>query len=599
MMMMMSSSATAAHNRSTTNGVLSQLFQSSNLMGHYLQQWPIVSQLVIGSALIQIVSISSPLFYMIVFDRVFGRQNLNTLDVMAIGLGASYLFDAVLKAFRTMMTHTMNDSIAHNSVKTLLGQVFGLTPNRQMLPLLRQSLEWYSLLNSQIQWMTTFVWQTCLDSLFALILALILFIMDWQLALMAFSPLLPIILITMATQESMKKSFQQTELSQVQFRNKLNEGVHQLESLSVARAKVPFENIVWQLYETEVLPNQSRPLIWRTHLADLQGLLLGLGGLGVLYLGAHKVVETHLSFGIYLAINMFSRQLVGTFQRLGDGFAQWLSLSSKLEQATKDASQLIETNANQTASRLNLTLPSVQGFLEAKTIQFSYMPEMPPTLKHLSLSVPAGAKVALVGRSGSGKSTLLRLFHGALQPQSGQLSLDGYALPDLALDFLHQSVGLVHSQQGIFQGTLKENITLFDDAFSPKEVLDAASLSGLSDLMQSPHGLNLPIMSNGANLSEGQTARILLARSIIRQPAVLLIDDIFSGLEPPVIDAILQQLLIRFRQQTVIVVSHSPQVHRFFDSVVVLEGGQCVETGTVEELLANKNYYYHLYGSGN
>ena len=105
-------------------------------------------------------------------------------------------------------------------------------------------------------------------------------------------------------------------------------------------------------------------------------------------------------------------------------------------------------------------------------------------------------------------------------------------------------------------------------------------------------------MSNGGNLSEGQTARILLARSVLRQPSVLLIDDIFSGLEPPVIDAILQQLLVRFRQQTIIVVSHSPQVHRFFDSVVVLEGGQCVETGTVDELLAHRNYYYHLYGSG-
>ena len=582
----------------STNGVLSNLFQASHLMGHYLAQWPIVGQLIIGSALIQLVSISSPLFYMIVFDRVFGRQNLNTLDVMAIGLGASYLFDAVLKAFRTMMTHTMNDSIAHSSVKTLLSQLFGLTPNRLMVPMLRQSLEWYGLLNSQIQWMTTFVWQTCLDSLFALLLAIILFIMDFQLALVAFSPLLPIILITMWTQAPLKKSFQQAELSQVQFRNKMNEGLHQLESLSVARARAPFEKLVWQLYETEVLPNQSRPLIWRAHLADFQGFLLGLGGLGVLYFGAHKVVENHLSFGIYLAINMFSRQLVGTFQRLGDGFAQWLSISSKLEQASKDAYQLIETNANQTASRLNLTLPSVQGFFEAKGIQFSYMPEMPPTLKQLALSVPAGAKVALVGRSGSGKSTLLRLFHGALQPQVGQLSLDGYALPDLSLDFLHQSVGMVHTQQGIFQGTLKENITLFDESFTPKEVLDAASLSGLAEMMQSPHGLNLPIMSNGGNLSEGQTARILLARSVLRQPSVLLIDDIFSGLEPPVIDAILQQLLVRFRQQTVIVVSHSPQVHRFFDSVVVLEGGQCVETGTVDELLAHRNYYYHLYGSG-
>jgi ABC-type bacteriocin/lantibiotic exporter with double-glycine peptidase domain len=422
--------------------------------------------------------------------------------------------------------------------------------------------------------------------------------MDFQLALVAFAPLLPIVLITLWTQEALKKSFQQTELSQVQFRSKLHEGVNQLESLSVARAKGSFEQLVWQLYETQVVPNQSRPLMWRAYLADFQGFLLALGGLGVLYLGAHKVVEDHLSFGIYLAINMFSRQLVGTFQRLGDGFAQWLSLSAKLEQATEDANQLTQANANQTTSRLNLTLPNVQGFLEAKGIHFSYLPDMPPTLKQLSLSVPAGAKLALVGRSGSGKSTLLRLFHGALQPQAGQLSLDGYALPDLALDFLHESVGMVHAQQGIFQGTLKENITLFDDTFSPKAVLDAASLSGLADMMQSPHGLNLPIMSNGGNLSEGQTARILLARAVLRNPAVLLIDDIFSGLEPPVIDAILQQLLIRFRQQTVVVVSHSPQVHRFFDAVMVLESGQCVETGTVDELLAQRHYYYHLYGSG-
>ena len=122
-MMMTTPSVASQHTpASSANGVLSKLFQASYLMGHYLEQWPLVGQLIIGSALIQIVSISSPLFYMIVFDRVFGRQNLNTLDVMAIGLGASYLFDAVLKAFRTMMTHTMNDAMAHSSVKTLLGQ---------------------------------------------------------------------------------------------------------------------------------------------------------------------------------------------------------------------------------------------------------------------------------------------------------------------------------------------------------------------------------------------------------------------------------------------------------------------------------------------
>lgn len=589
-----------AFNSSASKSGLSQLFTVYYLMRHYLAQWPLVGQLVIGSALIQLLSIASPLFYMIVFDRVFGRQNLNALDVMVIGLGASYFFDAMLKVFRTLMTHTLNDSISYHSVKTMLNQLFSLSPNRQMLPQLRHSLEWYSVLGSLITWTTTFAWQTCLDSLFALVLALVLFIMDWQLALMAFSPLVPLVIITLATQNPMKQLFQQTEQSQVQFRSKLHEGVTQLESLSVARAKAPFHDIVWRLFEADVLPNQSKAAIWRTHLMDFQGLLLGLGGLGVLYLGAHKVVETHLSFGIYLAINMFSRQLLSSFQRLSDGYAQWLGLSSRLEQAIKETTLLGQVHAAQALpSRLNLTLPTVQGALEAKELQFSYMPDMPPTLKQLSLSVPAGAKVALVGRSGAGKSTLLRMFHGALQPSFGQVLLDGYVLPDLALDFLHESVSLVHGQQGIFQGTLKQNITLFDEQFSPKSVLDAASLSGLGEMMQTPHGLNLPILSGGANLSEGQMARLLLARAVLREPQVLLIDDIFAGLEPPVIDAILQQSLIRFRHQTVVVVSHSPQVHRFFDSVVVLEGGQCVETGTVDELLALRGYYYHLYGSGN
>jgi ATP-binding cassette subfamily B protein len=217
-------------------------------------------------------------------------------------------------------------------------------------------------------------------------------------------------------------------------------------------------------------------------------------------------------------------------------------------------------------------------------------------LEHVSLRIPAGKTVAIIGESGSGKSTLLKLLMGFYAPTAGRILLDGVDLRDFTLASLRSRIGLVAQEPFIFNGTLRENIALGRPGATLEEITAAARVAGLEEfIMQLPERYETLIGERGANVSGGQRQRLAIARCLVRQPEILIFDEATSHLDTATERAIQDSLKTALAGKTVVLVAHRLSTIKAADCIYVLQRGRIVQAGTHRELLAQEGMYRTLW----
>jgi NHLM bacteriocin system ABC transporter peptidase/ATP-binding protein len=333
---------------------------------------------------------------------------------------------------------------------------------------------------------------------------------------------------------------------------------------------------------------------WRRLLNNAPVLLNSVAGVAIVLLGGFSVMEGVISIGMLVAFQTLANSFnapVASFVGLGAQLQETHGYADRIGDAMRQPVDPMLDPGRKTGAR-----PKFAGRLEVEDISFSYSPVTPPLIKNLSVSISPGARIGIVGGSGSGKSTLGRLMVALAFPQDGQIRLDGLALNEIENTALRAAVGYVDQSTTLISGTIRDNLTLWDSQVPEDKIVAAAKDADIHDIVASrPNAYDTKLTENGGNFSGGERQRLAIARTLISDPSLILLDEAMSGL-----DAVAEQTIldnIRRRGCTCILIAHRISAVRDCDEILVLDQGRLVERGQHKELAAAGGVYSKLVGA--
>ncbi len=317
--------------------------------------------------------------------------------------------------------------------------------------------------------------------------------------------------------------------------------------------------------------------------------MLGCAIVLVIWLGGREVVGGRITVGQFVSFNSYMLQLMWPIIALGyviNLFQRGTASLGRLNEIMQEQPQIQDTPA---AKDLN-----IDGGIEFRGLNFSY--DGKPVLHDVNLRIPAGSSLAIVGPTGSGKTTLVSLIPRIYDATPGAILIDGRPVRDYSLASLRHSIGFVPQETFLFSDRIRENIALGVDFATDAEIHAAADAANIAaDIESFPEGYETLVGERGITLSGGQKQRTAIARALIRNPKILILDDALSSVDTHTEDKILNHLRDLMRGRTTIFISHRVSTVRNADRIAVLHGGRVVELGTHDELLALNGYYSDLY----
>jgi len=318
-------------------------------------------------------------------------------------------------------------------------------------------------------------------------------------------------------------------------------------------------------------------------------LMLGFALVLVLWIGGREVLAGRMQIGAFTAFNIYMMQL--TFPIIALGWV--VSIFQRGTASLVRLNEILHEKAEVKDQAQAKDLP-VQGEIEFRGLKFDF--DGKRVLDDVNLHIPAGSSIAIVGPTGSGKSTLVSLIPRIYDASRGEILIDGRPIREFSLESLRKNIGFVPQETFLFSDRIRENIALGVPSASDEEIRNAAEAANIAaDIEEFPERYQTMVGERGITLSGGQKQRTAIARALIRNPRILILDDALSSVDTHTEDRILNHLREVMRGRTTIFISHRVSTVRNADCIAVLHGGRIVELGTHDELLALNGYYSDLY----
>ena len=351
------------------------------------------------------------------------------------------------------------------------------------------------------------------------------------------------------------------------------------------------ENIVFEKGVDQLYQNVKKSLTATAFMTSSATFLIGLATTGIMGMGGYYMMIGEMTTGDFLFFTLILGFMIAPIIQMSNIGSQLTEALAGLDRTE----ELMNMTAEEDNQNRNIILDTINGDIEFNDVSFSY-DEGKQILHNISFKAPAGSVTALVGSSGSGKSTIAGLSATFLTPQSGKVTIDNQDLSKVKLSSYRQYLGVVLQDEFLFEGTIRENIMFPRPNATEAEVQNAVKAAYVSEFTERfDDGLDTLIGERGVKLSGGQRQRLAIARAILANPKIIILDEATSSLDTQS-EALIQKSLAELvKDRTTIVIAHRLSTIRKADQILVIEAGNIVERGNHDQLIAKEGRYYELY----
>ncbi len=349
----------------------------------------------------------------------------------------------------------------------------------------------------------------------------------------------------------------------------------------------------WQGIYGKYISRSFKNNVTGTVLSQISKVLQKLSQLVVLWVGATLVLKGQMSLGQLIAFRIISGYVTQPLLRLSGTWQKIQEIKVSLDRIADVVDTQEESDE---ADRQKIPMPSIVGDVKFEAINFAFNTSTREVLRNISIHIPVGTFVAVVGQSGSGKSTFTKLIPRLYSPNSGRVFIDDYDIDKVELYSLRRQIGIVPQDPLLFAGTVSENVALADSDASSEAIIKACRLACANDfIMQLPTGYSSQVGERGSSLSGGQRQRLAIARTLLERPKLLILDEATSALDYDTERRVYKNLIDHFKGTTMFIVTHRLSTIIGADMIIMLDDGVVVETGSHAQLMDKRGRYYALY----
>jgi ATP-binding cassette, subfamily C, bacterial LapB len=540
----------------------------------------IYRDIMLAAFLINLFALAMPIFTMNVYDRIVPNKSMETLWVMVLGIVLVVCGDFALRTMRAYFldwaSHRVDDKLTGRIMEQVLGTRLEERPNS--VGSFASNLRSFE---SVRDFITSATITTLIDIPFALIFVLVIAWIGWPMILPVLAGAVVMLVYSFSVQTKMH------DLSETMFRAGAIRNATLIESLvSLETVKaLGLEGLMQSKWEksAKFLTEVSGKLKMLSYSINNGAMAIQqVVNVVLVLLGVYLVIKGELTMGGLIACTMLAGRALGPIAQSAGLMAQYHNSATALTSLEGVMNKPVERPADSNF----LSRPTFRGDIEFKEVSFSYPNSDVSALRNVSFKIKAGERIAFLGRMGSGKTTIHKLILGLYQPTSGAILIDGIDSRQIDPAELRRCIGYVQQDTHLFFGSMRDNITISAPHVPDAQVLHAARIGGIEEFINlHPKGFDMPVGERGETLSGGQRQGVGIARAMVQDPPILLLDEPTSAMDHSGEELIKTRLKEETSQKTLLVITHRSSLFDLVNRIIVIDSGRIVADGGKEQVI--------------
>ena len=550
------------------------------LTGTLGMSWRIYRDVILVSVLINIFALIMPLFTRNVYDRVVPNNAIETLWALTIGALIVFSFDFILKLMRSHFLDLAGKKADLVLSSELFSRVMGMRMEKRPA-----SVGSFSRNVQEFETIRDFITSISIAALVDLPFMLLFLVVIGLIAgPVVWAPIVGILILILASailQPLIKDTLEKSSRASTQKNALLVESLNGLESVKTTGCEGQLQS-TWETAVSHIADWNMKGRKYSNLANTLAAYITQLVNIGMLVIGVYLIIAGDLSMGGLIAAVMLSSRAIQPMSKV-------IGLSARIN-STRSAYQsvksIMELELERPADKKYVYFPESKGEVSFHEVDFNYPDSEYKSLSEVSFHLKAGEHLGVIGRIGSGKSTLARLVLGLYQPTEGRIELDGIDINQINPTDLRRQIGAVNQDQVLFYGSIRDNIVMGVPHVEESVINRAANLAGVMDFAaHHPEGLDMNVGEQGRRLSGGQRQAVLLARALLLDPPLLLLDEPTASMDSTTEQRFLGRLKEVVKNRSLILVTHKPSSLQLVEKLMVMDAGRVAVTGNKDEVL--------------